>query len=58
MKKFYIEIKYCKHSYARIKETMIIKASNSKNAIKMAISQAISYDEYCEISEIIVRIKP
>lgn len=55
--KYYIEIKYSKHSLARIKETMNINDSNSKNAIKTAINQAIECDPYCEISEIIVRTK-
>ena len=57
MKKYYIEIKYSKHSTKR-KETIVIKNDDSKNAIKEAINKVICFDPFCEISQIIVKIKP
>jgi hypothetical protein len=56
--KCYIEIKYFKHNLGRIKETMVIKDPNTKKAIITAINKANKEDPYCEISEIIVRMKP
>lgn len=55
--KYYIEIKYSKHSHEKVKETLVLNYDNSRAAINAAVRKATYYDVDCEISEILVRTK-